>query len=171
MIVRRGDGVTHLAPTLAELHEFVVREVRLLDEQRWEEWAGLFETDGEYWLPAQSVPQDPRTEVSLMHERDALRRLRISRFRERIAPSLDPMPRTSHLVGNVLLDSFDETSGCCCVHARFLAAEFRRDELTLHAGEYAYALVPGEDARYVMRSKKVLLVNRDGPLGDIGCYL
>lgn len=171
MIAVRDDAGTYLEPALTEVQEFVFREVRLIDERKWDEWAALFEADGRYWVPAGSEPRDPRTEVSLVHERDFLRRLRIDRFRDELAPSLQPMPRSSHLVGNVLLDSFDPASGTCRVHARFLSAVFRRDELTLHAGEYAYALVPGDRGRYVMRSKTVLLVNRDGPLGDIGCYL
>lgn len=171
MIASREVHGGYRAPSLAELQTFVYREVRLIDDRRWQDWAALFVPEGEYWVPAAASPRDPRTEVSLAYERDLLRALRIARYADAEAPSLDPPGRGSHLVGNVILEEFDPATGVCRVHARFIVAECRRDELTFHAGEYAYVLQPGDDGHYRMRSKTVLLVDRDGPLGDISYYL
>ena len=39
-------------PADDELVRFVVREARLIDEKRFDEWYELFAEDGYYWVPA-----------------------------------------------------------------------------------------------------------------------
>ena len=39
------------APTDQELIEFVIREARMIDQHRFEEWLDLFAEDGIYWMP------------------------------------------------------------------------------------------------------------------------
>ena len=39
------------SPTDQQLIDFVVREARLLDQQRLEDWLDLFTEDGHYWTP------------------------------------------------------------------------------------------------------------------------
>ena len=41
--------------TSDDLIRFVAHESRLLDEQRLEEWLGLFADEGWYWLPADAA--------------------------------------------------------------------------------------------------------------------
>jgi 3-phenylpropionate/cinnamic acid dioxygenase small subunit len=46
-------------PTDAELIDFVVREARVLDEHRFEDWLDLFTEDGHYWMPLEWGQTDP----------------------------------------------------------------------------------------------------------------
>jgi len=39
------------APTDQQLIDFVIRETRLIDQHRFEEWLDLFAEDGFYWMP------------------------------------------------------------------------------------------------------------------------
>ncbi len=39
------------APTDQQLIDFVVKEARLLDTHRFEDWLDLFAEDGRYWMP------------------------------------------------------------------------------------------------------------------------
>src|SRR5271156_5747162 len=55
-------------PSDRQLIDFVVREARLLDEQRFEEWLDLFAEDGRYWMPLEWGQSDPRLTCSLMYE-------------------------------------------------------------------------------------------------------
>jgi 3-phenylpropionate/cinnamic acid dioxygenase small subunit len=41
------------SPTDQQLIDFVVREARLLDQQRLEDWLDLFTEDGHYWMPVE----------------------------------------------------------------------------------------------------------------------
>ena len=48
------------APTDQELIDFVIREARLIDQQRFEEWLDLFAEDGIYWMPLEWGQTDTR---------------------------------------------------------------------------------------------------------------
>ena len=60
-----GDDVTAAmhAATLVErdLIDFVVREARLLDERRYDEWLDLWTDDGIYWVPLTPEPDRRRS--------------------------------------------------------------------------------------------------------------
>ena len=49
-----------LQPTDQELIDFVIREARLIDQHRFEEWLDLFADDGIYWMPLEWGQTDPR---------------------------------------------------------------------------------------------------------------
>ena len=87
--------------------DFLVQEARLLDEQKFDEWSALFVENGEYWVPVTPDQPDPLNHISLMYETDLLRAVRIKRFSHPNAFSLQPMPRSSHIVTNVLVDDRD----------------------------------------------------------------
>ena len=40
-------------PSDQQLIDFVLREARLLDQQRLEDWLDLFAEDGHYWMPVE----------------------------------------------------------------------------------------------------------------------
>ena len=72
------------APSETELVKFVVREARLLDEKRFDEWYDLFADDGYYWVPAVQGQQNPHLENSLAYEDKFLLKLRIERLLRRL---------------------------------------------------------------------------------------
>lgn len=170
MAATKEAGAKYTLPDLRSLEQFLYHEARLLDEQRWQEWSDLFVKDGEYWVPAIPQQEDPQNHVSLMYETDLLRAVRIKRFCHPNAFSLKPMPRSSHMVNNVMLDEFDETTGQCTVTSRFLMLHYRREEQDVFGGAYTHQLQM-EEQTFKIRKKRVDLVNCDAPLGNILVYL
>ena len=51
-----------------EIEQFLYREARLLDTQRFEEWLDLFAEDACYWVPAGHDDIDPTVHVSIIHD-------------------------------------------------------------------------------------------------------
>ena len=47
-------------PTDQELIDFVVREARLIDQQRFDEWLDMYADDAFYWMPLEWNQTDPR---------------------------------------------------------------------------------------------------------------
>jgi benzoate/toluate 1,2-dioxygenase beta subunit len=150
-----------------ELHhrisQFLFHEVRLLDERRWNEWEALFLDEGVYWAPATPDQPDPHNHVSLIFEDRLLRKVRIARFASPVAPSLQPFPRTAHLVTNVAIDRHDERGAEILVNSRFLMVEYRRGVQRVFAGACQHDLLDAQEGLRIRR-KKVDLVNCEGPL-------
>ena len=57
------------APTNQELIDFVIREARLIDSHRLDEWLDLFAEDGIYWMPLEWGQTDAKLTASLMLRR------------------------------------------------------------------------------------------------------
>ena len=92
---------------LAAGMDVLQREVVYLDEQRWDEWLGMFVPDCEYWVPSwkneETLTTNPQAELShIYYASRAGLEDRIVRIRSRRSPASTPMPRTTHLIGNVL---------------------------------------------------------------------
>jgi benzoate/toluate 1,2-dioxygenase beta subunit len=153
-------------PDRRELEDFLFHEARLIDEQRWEEWNALFTPDGKYWVPAAPDQKDPLDHVSLIYEDALLRAVRIKRYRHPQAFSLQPQPRSLHLVSNVILDSFDEGSGVSVVKSRFIMFQYRREQQDVFGGACTHHL-KREDGEFRIALKRVDLVNCDAPLRNI----
>jgi len=89
-------------------HEVLTREAVYLDERRWDEWLALFAQDCEYWVPTwvseDRLASDPQRELSHIYYADR-RGLedRIARIRGGKAPSANPLRRTAHSFGNVMV--------------------------------------------------------------------
>ena len=149
--------------------QFLFHEARLLDERRWEEWNALFLDDGVYWAPATPAQPDPLDHVSLIYEDQLLRKVRIARFSSPVAYSLQPFPRTAHLVANVMVDRHEAASGEITATSRFLAVEYRRDTQRFYAGAYLHELVE-RDGGFRIRLKKADLVNCEGPQVSSGVW-
>lgn len=159
-----------VGPDVREIEAFLFHEAALLDESRYAEWQGLFDSDADYWIPAAVGQIDPFDCVSHVHEGELLRAIRIERLRSLEAPSLQPAPRSSHLVSNVRLIERRTEDGLCIAHARFIVVQYHRETQTVFAGEYLHHLRYC-DGQFRIARKRVNLINCDGPLGDIVVYL
>ena len=149
--------------------QFLYHEARLLDERRWNEWESLFLEDGVYWAPATPGQPDPLNHVSLIYEDQLLRKVRIARFASPAAPSLQPFPRTAHLVTNVMIDAQDAKSGEIVAISRFLMIEYRREVGRVEGCGVTHDLFE-RDGAFRIRRKKVDLVNCEGPLESSSVY-
>ena len=156
-------------PDLRALEQFLYHEARLLDEQRWEEWNALYLEDAEYWVPAAPDQEDPHNHVSLIYETGLLRAVRIKRYRHPNAFSLQPKPRSVHLVTNIILENYDESAAECSVNSRFIMLQYRREKQEVFAGTCHHRLRIEENG-FRIAAKRVDLLNCDAPLENILIY-
>ena len=164
----RDSGMTS-NPDILKIEQFLYLEARLIDEKRWDEWEALFIEDGEYWVPATHGQPDPLNHVSIMYEKSLLRAVRLKRYRHPNAMSLQPEPRSVHMISNIMLDSFDDDTGVWVVNSRFTMLEYRRDMQNTYGGAVTHTLEPDGDS-WKIRLKKVELINCEGVLDSIQIY-
>src|SRR5215831_4325185 len=93
--------------TRPDLIDFVVREARLLDAKRYEDWNSLFTDDAFYWVPLAPDQEDGINHTSHMYEDKLLRELRIERLKSPRAFSQQPPSRGHHLLQTPTVEEFD----------------------------------------------------------------
>jgi len=159
------DGV--MVPGEQDLLRFVVREARLLDERRYDEWYDLFAADGIYWVPAAPDQPDGVNHASLAYEDRLLLRIRIERLKG--APySQRPPSRAHHLLQTP--ESAGTIDGAHIVRTQFHYTESRGDEQQSFVGTAIHHLVAdGGDLR--IRLKRVNLLNCDAALPGIQLFI
>lgn len=93
-----------------EVQQFLVREARLIDDRRFEEWLDLFTDDAVYWMPGRSnvwrsgAVEDSVTkpgELAIFEDTKATLTTRVARLRTGMAWGEEPPSRTRHLITNV----------------------------------------------------------------------
>ena len=145
----------------AEVSALIFGEARLLDAQRWDDWLALYCTDAVFWVPAfrmdGCMTENPRTELNMMfiEGRTGLE-ARIFRLKTEIALSSTPVPRTSHLVGGVMIDG--EDGGELRAYASWQVVwsnDVRGQQL--RAGHYEYRLRRAADGLRIAMKKVMLL--------------
>ena len=127
------------APTDQQLIDFVIREARLIDQQRFEEWLDLFADDGLYWMPLERARPDPRLTTSLMYEDKLLLRMRVERLKG-IAHSLRAKSRCHHVLQTPQVDSRNDAANRIRRCARHPLCRNRLDEQTLYAAWATHTL-------------------------------
>ncbi len=157
-------------PSPQAVRDFVEYEARLLDTCEWEAWDALFCEDGIYWMPATPNQPDGVNHVSLIHENAMLRQVRIERFSNTAAFSLQPRPRTARIVSGTTIESFDSETGDTIARSSFFAAQYTHDRQTIFAGQLIHHLV-SDASEFKIRLKRVDLINCDGVHNDIHFYL
>jgi 3-phenylpropionate/cinnamic acid dioxygenase small subunit len=120
-------------------------------------------------VPVTPDQPDPKNHISLMYETDLLRAVRIKRYSHPNVFSLQPMPRSSHIVTNVLIDGKDEAANEYDVFSKFIVAFYRNDVQDFYTGTYKHRLrIENNLCKIVM--KKVELINCDAALENIMLY-
>ena len=144
--------------TLREkVENFLYKEVRLMDENRYGEWLELWAKECLYWVPSNKEDVDPSKEVSIIYSDRATLELYVGRLLEGKAFAQVPQSRIRRSISNIEIeDGGDEVS----VYANFIAVEVRKHEQRVHAGRTHYKLVPTGDT-YLIKYKKVNLVAID----------
>jgi 3-phenylpropionate/cinnamic acid dioxygenase small subunit len=146
--------------------QFVIREARLLDEKRFDEWYELFAEDGHYWVPASPGQPDPLNHNSLAYEDKLLLKLRIERLKQPNAFSQKPASRCHHLLQMPEIEQSQKDE--LLVRTNFIYTETRGDESQRYAAVAWHTLV-GEPLR--IRLKRVDLLNCDAALPSIQLFL
>jgi ethylbenzene dioxygenase beta subunit len=140
---------------------FLHREARLLDERRFEEWQALFAPDGIYWVPAREGQTDPLHEVSIFYDDPVMMAARIRRLRHPRMHAEIPPSRAVRSVTNIeVLPPGPE--GLVAALSVLLMTEFRGGAQTAYHGRVAWRLVPAAAGDFLIRLKRVELVNAEG---------
>ena len=150
----------------AEAIRFVMREARLLDEKRFDEWYELFTDDAHYWVPASPNQPDPLNHNSLAYEDKLLLKLRIERLKQPNAFSQKPASRCHHLLQTPEIER--STKDELLIRTNFIYTETKGDESQRYAAVAWHTLV-GDPLR--IRLKRVDILNCDAALPSIQLFL
>ncbi|WP_315834319.1 aromatic-ring-hydroxylating dioxygenase subunit beta [Bradyrhizobium prioriisuperbiae] len=147
----------------AEAEKLLFDEAQHLDDKEWGAWAELYEADAEYWVPSwldeYELVTDPDTQVSyIYHTSRAQLQERIGRIQSRKSITALPLPRTLHMISNVVLTDIDDRNidarSCWTTHV--FDPRTRRQHL--HFGTYRHRLILS-DGRYRIARKKIIIMN------------
>ncbi|HEY1291359.1 MAG TPA: aromatic-ring-hydroxylating dioxygenase subunit beta [Burkholderiales bacterium] len=144
--------------------QFLFHEARLLDTQRYEEWLELFTDDATYWVPLEQNQTDPFETSSIVHDDRTLLELRVRQARHPRAHARQPLARTVHQVGNVMV--FGEQAGEITVGSTLQLIEFRNEKQRLYGALVQHRLRRVNGGFKIAR-KRVDLVNSEGELDGI----
>jgi benzoate/toluate 1,2-dioxygenase subunit beta len=145
--------------TQRRIELFLFEEARLLDAGQFAEWLKLYEPQGIYWMPSQPGQTDPLNIASIVYEDHAILSIRVQRLLEARALVLTPMPRTTHLVGNI--EAQETETGEFTAAAAFICVEHQADKQKIYSGRHAYQLTRKDDS-FRITMKRVALLNSDG---------
>ena len=153
-----------------EVIRFVVREARLIDEQRFDEWYELFTDDAYYWVPAAPGQTDPLSHNSIAYEDKLLLQLRIERLRSPLAYSQKPASRCLHVLQTPEVEKSDPEKGEYLTRTPFIYTETKGEDSQRYAATARHTLV-WKEGRLRIRLKRVDLLNSDAALPSIQLFL
>lgn len=158
------------APDMTRIAAFLYDEADCLDACDLEAWMALYTDDGVYWMPASPTQTSPDDHISLFHDDRLLMTIRRLNFGDTLAASMEHAVRSTHIIGNVRLQSWDETSGIAVATSNFHVALLYRGEQQLYAGRYTHTLVT-DGQGWKIRHKKVDLLTSDQPMKSLVIYI
>jgi 3-phenylpropionate/cinnamic acid dioxygenase small subunit len=153
-----------------DLIRFVVREARLIDEKRFDEWYALFADDAYYWVPIAPGQTDPLSHNSLAYDDKLLLQLRIERLKSPLAYSQKPASRCHHLLQTPEVEKRDPARGEYLTRTQFIYTETKGDASQRYAATAWHTLV-GSPQGLRIRLKRVDLLNCDAALPSIQLFL
>lgn len=142
----------------SQIHQFLSREARLMDEHRYAEWFELWAEDGVYWIPCNSAGEAPEDEVALIYDNYLRLKDRIARFESGSVLAQNPKSAIRRVISNVEVDR--QEASIVTVTSNFILVEARGGHQYLWAGQTTHQL---RDTNGLLRIgfKKVVLVNND----------
>ena len=147
---------------------FLFHEAGLLDDRRFDDWLALFTPDAWYWVPLQEGQASPDDAMSIIYDDRRMLEVRVRRLMAPGAHALSPPPRTSRIVGNVVVEA--AAGDTVALSSRFQLVEYRLDRQRLYAGAARHRLIRGPDDLRIA-SKRVDLVDCDSMMEGISVLL
>jgi 3-phenylpropionate/cinnamic acid dioxygenase small subunit len=176
LILGRAESLDE--STLRGIEQFLYREAGLLDDKSWEDWLALYTEDCFYWVPSTMGQADPINTISLFAENRMMMEMRIIRVSHPRAFSQEFPTRTSHLVGNVMIDP-DDGSGHdggtnpradVVVRSSLHVLEYRKEDQRMFGGTVRHWLRrDGTDWKIAL--KRIDLINCDAPMETVQLFL
>jgi 3-phenylpropionate/cinnamic acid dioxygenase small subunit len=143
-----------------QVEQFLFYQSELLDQKRWAAYIDLFAPEGVYWMPVTPDQTEWLDSPSIFAEDRHMMEIRMGRVQHPNAWSQAPQWGTSHVIGNVVIESAGESE--VVVRSRFQMVELRRDQLRHFAGTYRHTLArKGDDFKIVLQ--RVDLLNGQAP--------
>ncbi len=159
----------------AEAAELLYREALHLDRQAWDAWLALYLPDAEFWVPAwkgeHQPTENPDRELSLFYysSRRGLEE-RVIRVRSGKSVTTLPLPRTAHLVGNVIVEPMKTPEAIAAFSTWTVHLYHPKDhKQTVLFGRYEHHLRRTGDGWAIARKKVILLNDRIPTLLDFYC--
>ena len=146
------------------IEQFLYHEARLLDTGQLEAWLDLFTDDATYWLPLEHDQKDPFETSSIVHDDRTLLDLRVKQARHPRAHARQPLARTVHQVGNVMVVS--EKDSEIRVNSTLHLVEWRQEKQRLWAALVEHRLRRAGTSFKIVH-KRVDLVNSESELDGI----
>lgn len=156
--------------TRQDLIDFVVREARLLDAKRYDEWNALFTDDAMYWVPLVPDQADGINHTSHLYEDKLLRELRIERLKSPRAFSQQPPSRSHHLLQTPTVEEFDADGNRFVVRSEFHYTEAQGDEIQFYVGTCFHHLTV-VNGQLRMTLKRANLLNCDAALPAVQLFI
>jgi 3-phenylpropionate/cinnamic acid dioxygenase small subunit len=151
---------TQAASLQQRVEQFLFHQSELLDEKQWGAYIELFADDGVYWMPVTPEQTEWLDSPSIFAEDRRMMQIRMGRVTHPNAWSQAPQWGTSHLVGNVVIESVSDTE--ISVRSRFQMMELRRDATRHFAGTYRHTLQrSGNEFKILLQ--RVDLLNGQAP--------
>jgi 3-phenylpropionate/cinnamic acid dioxygenase small subunit len=146
---------------VAAVQEFLYREARLLDAQKWNEWLDLYCDDAVFWVPAVTMAgaytSDPEIALNFIYivGRAGLE-ARVFRVASGGSLASNPLPRTRHLVTTVMVDDSGPTEVRAFANVQTAAfCEARGQQILNSSCEY---ILRRHDGQFRIAQKKILLL-------------
>jgi 3-phenylpropionate/cinnamic acid dioxygenase small subunit len=149
---------------------FVVREARLLDECRYEEWYDCYAPDGFYWVPLSRDQPDGVLHNSLAYEDKLLLKLRIQRLAHARAFSQQPASRCHHVLQVPEVECFEIDEGIFSTRTQMLYTESRLENLQ-HYSVTVWHRLRWMDSRWQVVLKRCDILNADAMLPSIQLFI
>lgn len=145
------------------------KEARLLDQDRLDDWLGLYAPECLYWVPATPHGGDPRKEIAVCF--DDRRRLedRIFRLNNDFAWSQRPRSRTARLISNTTVYSTKDPAEFM-VRSTFYTSEFQAGDWRKYTGWYGHR-IREVGAGWEILVKQVNLIDCDQNLRNLSVIL
>ncbi|MET4575689.1 aromatic-ring-hydroxylating dioxygenase subunit beta [Ottowia thiooxydans] len=153
------------------IRDLVFLEAELLDDLELRPWLDLFTEDGIYWAPIDDAV--PRSQsASLIYDDSMSRQERVHHLLQLPFPAQNPRSRTVHFVSNLRVTG--TAPGFYKVRSSQLIVEARPGDYTqiglgkvaTYVAKVEHHIEEVEDTLKV-KLKKILLINRDMPLGNL----
>ena len=158
-------------PLERELAGFVLREARLLDAQRWDEWLALFAAHGRYWVPLLGEAQaEGAAHNALADEDRLLLGLRIERLKHPRAHSQHPPSRGQHVLQPPSVEHADAAAGRYETRTPFSYVELRGERRLQLAGSVRHRLLRAADGALTIELKRVDLLEAGTALRAIHLF-
>jgi len=142
-------------PTRHEVEDFLIHEADLIDTWKLNEWAQLFDEQGEYQLPPTDCPNgEPEVELFLIYDDKFRLEQRAIRQLKKTDHSEFPRSRVTHIVSNVQVregkDDYFEVISNVVVHRS------RLQKHDIFPCRCEYRMLRDGDS-FVIRRKRVIL--------------